>query len=158
MSCVELGVGGKSCVASQPLCSIMGDMFKQKIVKDVVGALIESDGKFLVAKRKHDDSFGGLWEFPGGCIEHGEAPKEALRREIKEELGIDVEVGRLVFECEDEIPTLKILIYLYECRIISGEPRPVDCAEVRWVELEGLRRIDLAPADRKILEWIEKRR
>jgi len=133
-------------------------MPKKQIIKDVVGALIERDGKFLVAKRKDDDSFGGLWEFPGGCVEHQEANEEALEREIKEELGIDVEAGKFVFECEDEIPTLKIIIYLYECRIINGVPHPVDCAEVRWAGLDELRQIELAPADKKILNWLEGRK
>ncbi|MBN1526918.1 MAG: (deoxy)nucleoside triphosphate pyrophosphohydrolase [Candidatus Omnitrophica bacterium] len=127
----------------------------KKIVKDVVGALIEREGKFLVARRKPEDTFGGLWEFPGGCVEHNEDKKDALKREIREELGIDVEVERLAYECEDEIPTLKIHIYLYGCRIIAGEPKPVDCAAVSWATLDELRRMDLAPADKKIADWLE---
>lgn len=132
-------------------------MSNKKIVKDVVGALIEKDGKFLVGRRHAHDSFGGYWEFPGGCVEHGEAREKALEREIKEELGVDVKAGELVFECEDEIPTLKIIIYLYACSIIAGVPHPVDCADVKWVDINELARLDLAPADRKILTWLQKR-
>ena len=129
-----------------------------KVIKDVVGALIEKDGRFLVARRKPDDTFGGLWEFPGGCVEHGEEKEKALEREIKEELGIEVKAGKLVYECDDEIPTLKILIYLYECKILSGLPRPIDCDAVAWATPDELKRMELAPADIKIKDWLLERR
>lgn len=130
----------------------------KKIVKDVVGALIEKDGKFLVARRKEDDTFGGLWEFPGGCVEHKEDKKDALEREIQEELGIEVEVGRLAIVAEDEIPELKIIFHLFDCAIKKGEPRPVDCQDVKWVTLEGLKGLKLAPIDIKIKDWLLERR
>ena len=62
------------------------------VIYDVVGALIEEDGRFLVAQRKPDDRFGSMWEFPGGKIKKDEDKREALKREIKEEIGIDVRV------------------------------------------------------------------
>lgn len=127
-----------------------------KIIKDVCGALIEEDGKFLVARRRLDDSFGGLWEFPGGALEEGETKEEGLKREIKEELGIDIEVGRLVLVFEDEIPGLKIKIYLYKCKIKNGKPHPIDCEDVRWVSLAQLSRLKLASADKKIYRWIKR--
>ncbi len=127
-----------------------------KITKEVVGALIEKDGKYLVAQRKHDDTFGGLWEFPGGCIEEGETKEEALRREIKEELDLEIEAGSLFLTLTDEIPTLKINVYLFESRIIKGEPKTLECQDVRWASLDELKVLDLAPADKKALVWLEK--
>ncbi|MFA6079487.1 MAG: (deoxy)nucleoside triphosphate pyrophosphohydrolase [Candidatus Omnitrophota bacterium] len=127
-----------------------------KITKEVVGALIEQDGKYLVAQRKFDDTFGGLWEFPGGCIEDGETKEEALRREIMEELGLEIEPSHLFLTLSDEIPTLKINVYLFESRIIKGEPKTLDCQDVRWVSFDELKELDLAPADKKALVWLEK--
>jgi len=129
----------------------------RRIVKDVCGALIEKDGKFLVARRKLNDSFGGLWEFPGGGLEPGEGKKQCLEREIKEELGLDIKVLRLIRVFGDEIPGLKINVFLFQCGIKKGIPRPLDCLDVRWVSLEQLKRLKLAQADRKVLSWLLER-
>lgn len=128
-----------------------------KRIIDVCGALIEYGGKMLVAQRKYNDRFGGLWEFPGGKIEDGEAKEAAIRRELDEELGIDVEVGRLVLVTEDEIPEMKIIFHLFECSIKTGEPQAIDCQEVKWVTLEELEGLKLAPVDIKILKWLKER-
>jgi 8-oxo-dGTP diphosphatase len=125
---------------------------------DVCGALIEKDGKFLVAQRKYADRFGGLWEFPGGKIEDGESKEAAMRRELDEELGIDVEVGRLAIITEDEIPEMKIIFHLFNCAIKKGEPRAIDCQDVKWVTAEELRGLKLAPVDIKIKDWLLERR
>jgi len=127
-----------------------------KRIIDVCGALIERGGKLLVAQRKHADSFGGLWEFPGGKIEDGEQKEAAMRRELDEELGIDVEVGKLALVTEDEIPEMKIIFHLFECAIRRGEPRPIDCQDVKWVTLEELGGLKLAPIDIKIKDWLLK--
>ena len=129
-----------------------------RTIKDVCGALIEKDGKFLVARRKPDDSFGGLWEFPGGGLEPGERKKQCLEREIKEELGLDVRARRLIRVFQDEIPGLKINVFLFECRIKKGIPRPLDCLDVRWVDLECLKKLKLAQADKKVLSWLLEKR
>ena len=128
---------------------------RKKITKDVVGALIEKDGKFLIAQRNLDDTFGGLWEFPGGCIEPGETKEYALKREIKEELGVDIKVGKLVLSLTDEIPTLKINISLFESKIENGAPSPIECKEIRWTGINEMEKMELAPADIKILKWLK---
>jgi mutator protein MutT len=132
-------------------------LINKKVIKDVCGALIERDGEFIIARRKPDDTFGGLWEFPGGSIEPGEDREECLKREIKEELGVDIEVGRLIYTFADEIPSLKINVFLFECKIKKGIPRPIDCQEVRWADLVRLKRLKLAQADKKVLNWIINR-
>jgi mutator protein MutT len=128
-----------------------------KRIIDVCGGLIEKDGKFLVAQRKYNDRFGGLWEFPGGKIEDGESKEAAIKRELDEELGIEVETGGTVLVVEDEIPDLKIVIYLIECSVKRGEPRPIDCQDVKWLTLDEIKMLKLAPADYKIVNWLENR-
>lgn len=128
----------------------------EKIVKDVCGAFIEKDGLILMAQRKEKDSFSLKWEFPGGSVEDGELRETCIVREIKEELGMEVECGRLLGTFEDEIPTLKIIIYLYECRIVAGSPKALDVRDFKWIKLKEAGKLDLAPADRKILEYLQR--
>ena len=120
------------------------------LIFDVVGALIERNGKYLVCKRMESDHFGSLWEFPGGKVEEGEGKKEALKREIKEELGVDVKVGDLVSTFEDEIPDMKIYVYLYNAFIQQGKPKCLECQDLKWASFNDLKELSLAPADKKI--------
>ena len=107
-----------------------------------------------MAQRKNDDRFGGLWEFPGGTREAGESREECIRREMREELSIEVAVGGELAAFEDEIPTLKIEVHLFSCRIRQGEPQPVECQAFRWVPVRRLAELPLAPADQKIARWL----
>ena len=125
-------------------------MAKQKIIFDVVAALIERKGKILVCQRSADDLFGSLWEFPGGKVEPGEKKVAALAREITEELGVEIQVGGLINTFEDEIPTMKIKVFLYRCQIKTGQPRCIECQNLKWAGLSQIGRLKLAPIDRKI--------
>ncbi len=127
----------------------------EKSLKDVVAALIYDNWRFLVAKRKTGDTFGGFWEFPGGTVDAGESKEAALSREMKEELGIDVDVGRQVYSLKAETPYSRITIYLFECKILRGSPRAIDCAQVSWERLADLKNINFIPGDKKIVEWLE---
>jgi mutator protein MutT len=113
----------------------------------VAAALTIEYGKYLVTQRKKDSSHGLLWEFPGGKMKEGEDPREALRRELKEELDVEVEVGRLfdaVFYCYPEFP---ILLLVYRCRVEKGSPKPIECHDLRWVTLKELEALAMPPAD-----------
>lgn len=121
-----------------------------KLVFDVVGALIEKNGKYLLCKRMENDRFGSLWEFPGGKVEDGESREDALKREIKEELAVELEVKNLVDTFEDEIPEMKIIVYLYSAVIAKGKLRPVECQDFKWAGLDEIKSLALAPADKKI--------
>ncbi|MBN1793942.1 MAG: (deoxy)nucleoside triphosphate pyrophosphohydrolase [Candidatus Omnitrophica bacterium] len=126
----------------------------QQTVLEVVSGLLERDGRHLIAQRLENDRYGLYWEFPGGVVEDGETHQEALRRELQEELGIDVAVGPLLHVYEDEIPDLKIVVSIYRCEIRHGEPRPYECKDTAWVNLKALdSTILLAPADKKFLDW-----
>ena len=76
---------------------------------------------------------------------------------MKEELGIEVEVGMELATFEDEIPSLKIDVHLFQCNVVAGNPQPLESQAVRWVALEGLSYLPLAQVDRKIFHWLKRR-
>ena len=116
----------------------------------VSAAVIIEQRRVLVTQRKADSPHGLLWEFPGGKVMEGEEPREALRRELKEELDIEVEVGRIfdaVFEPHPEGP---ILLLAFRCGKIKGYFKPIGCADLRWIPLKELERLSMPPADEPI--------
>ena len=121
----------------------------------VVAGLIVRDGKLLIAQRPGDKHMGGRWEFPGGKIEKGESPEAALRRELSEELGIEVKVGRIYHAVMHSYPEKDVLLLFYRCRLISGEPRPIEEADVRWITENEIRSYNWAEADIPAVQWIE---
>lgn len=122
---------------------------------DVVAALISNDDKYLLCQRNEDDSFGGLWEFPGGKHEVGETRQEGVAREMLEEIGIQCEVGEFLGEFSDENETLHIDIFLYKIKSYTGEIECLECQDYRWVTLEEASRLKLAPADIKIVKYFQ---
>ncbi|MBU4305583.1 MAG: (deoxy)nucleoside triphosphate pyrophosphohydrolase [Candidatus Omnitrophica bacterium] len=129
---------------------------EKRFVK-VVAALVENKGCFLVAQRLAGDAYGLLWEFPGGKVETGETPEQALQREMREELGVEVEVGAKVAGYDDESEDLRIHVDLYQCDIFAGVPLPVECNDVRWVSLEQMQALPLAPADKKVFCFLREK-
>ena len=122
----------------------------------VAAALIRRGDKLLLARRRPGDEQGGLWEFPGGAVEAGESLPECLARELVEELGIEVVVGKEVAAVTHRYGALTVELHLLAAEIARGEPRPVGCAEVRWVPLAELGSLDLAPADRLLLQKMDR--
>ena len=113
----------------------------------VVAALIWRDGQVLVSRRRIDQAMPNLWEFPGGKVESGESPQAALAREIREELGCEVDVGRIEDVVFHDYPTFDLYMLVYPCRIASGVPSAVAVAEIVWVHPSRLPSMDLLPAD-----------
>jgi 8-oxo-dGTP diphosphatase len=113
----------------------------------VTAALIIEQGKILVTQRKEDTSHGLLWEFPGGKVEEGEEPKEGLRRELKEELDIEAEVGMLFDAVLHFYPEFPIFLLVYRCRIEKGSLKPIGCHDIRWVTVKELETLAMPPAD-----------
>jgi 8-oxo-dGTP diphosphatase len=114
----------------------------------VTAAVIEDRGKVLVAKRKRGDRFEGLWEFPGGKVEPGESPEDSLKRELLEELGVEVEVGERLCGhpfLSGEVP-MELLVF--RTRIVDGDVVCRDHAELRWVEPGDLENYPLTEPDR----------
>jgi 8-oxo-dGTP diphosphatase len=120
-----------------------------KTVIVTAGVIIEGK-KVLVAQRMEDALHGLLWEFPGGKAKEGEDPREALRRELKEELDIDVEVENIFEVVFHSYPEYPILLLAYGCRVKQGVPKPVGCKALRWFNLKELNELALAPADEPI--------
>ena len=127
----------------------------------VTGAIIPKDGRILVAQRHSNSRFEpDKWEFPGGKVDFGEHPTQALKRELKEELGIEIETGPLyevlshVYNNNGDIR--HVVLLFYKCRIIEGDPQPIDCQALRWVDEEGMRFLTFVEGDtplvRKILD------
>jgi len=126
----------------------------------VTAGVIVEQGKVLVTQRKEDSPHGLLWEFPGGKVEEGEEPREALRRELKEELDIEAEVG-MIFEVVFHLyPKHPILLLTYHCRREKGVLKPLGCHGLRWVSPRELKELVMPPADdpiRNHLCWSEER-
>jgi 8-oxo-dGTP diphosphatase len=120
-----------------------------KIVLVAACALVDADGRVLIAQRPQGKPMAGLWEFPGGKVEHGERPEETLTRELKEELGITVSeacLAPLVFASHG-YPDFHLLMPLYVCRRWDGTVTPREAQQLVWVKPNRLRDYEMPPAD-----------
>jgi len=115
------------------------------------GVIHRDDGRFLIAQRRPDSMLGGLWEFPGGKREPGESLRACLRREICEELGIDITVGDQIGTIHHGYTHFRITLYAFACRYVSGEPRAIEVADWAWVTLDDLERYAFPVTDQKII-------
>ena len=122
----------------------------------VVAALIVRDGKLMIAQRPAGKHMAGKWEFPGGKIEKDETPERALERELCEELGVKTETGRIYYAIHHSYPEKDVLLLFYRSRLIEGEPRPIEEADIRWIEEAQIRDFDWAEADAPLIDLIEK--
>ena len=120
------------------------------------GVLLREDGRVLVARRREDDFLGGLWEFPGGKQEDGETLQECLARELKEELDIEVEVGERLLTLEHAYTHFRITLHAFRCALRRGEPRCLECADLRWVFPADLEALPMSVADRRIARAVQK--
>ena len=123
---------------------------------EVVAALVRKNGRFMICRRPAHKARGGLWEFPGGKIEKGETPEEALRRECREELNIEVAVGSEYMRVRHEYPDLTVDLTLFACEIAAGEPQKIEHDEILWIAPGEIDRYAFCPADAVILEKIKK--
>ena len=121
---------------------------------DVVGAAIVRDGRVLCAQRGPGKSLAGLWEFPGGKIEAHETPREALHREIEEELRCEVEVADEVCTSAYAYDFGTVRLTTFICHLTDGTPRLTEHADVRWELPQDMPRLDWAPADREAVAII----
>lgn len=120
----------------------------------VVTAMIRKGDSVLVGLRPEGKNLAGQWEFPGGKLEVGEAPEQALKRELAEELGIAADVGDIKLASTHSYGETGIILLFYEVRFWKGEPKPVHHTELRWVRPDELRELDIPEANRKLLDQI----
>jgi 8-oxo-dGTP diphosphatase len=122
----------------------------------VTAAVLERDGKILIAKRKKGDRLGGKWEFPGGKLHPGEEPEACLRRELKEELDVDAEIGEFICSCKFRYFIVPLELLVYKARYLCGVVKLVDHDDVRWVLPSELADYDFAKADVKVVKKLMK--
>ena len=118
---------------------------------DIAAGVIRHEGRILIARRPPHGLLGGLWEFPGGKREDGESLEECLVREVREELGIEVQVGRVLTVVQHAYTHFRITLHAYECSYLSGEPRAIGCAAWKWVTPDELSEHAFPAANRAIL-------
>ncbi len=119
----------------------------------VAGLIVGDDRRVLITQRRADQALPLQWEFPGGKVEPGEAPTAALVRELREEIGVEVTVGRIWDVLFHAYPDFDLVMLVYACRVVSGTPRPVEVADLAWLatsELPG--GFDILPADRPLVD------
>lgn len=119
---------------------------------DVVAAILERDGKILLAQRPPQADQAGLWEFAGGKVETGESQPQALIRELREELAIEVEPGEYVASHRREVSGREIHLHAWTVRHFHGEPTALEHSQLAWVSPQEARHYALAPADIPLLE------
>ncbi len=120
-------------------------------VIEVSAALIFRGGQLLITQRHAKAHLGGLWEFPGGKREAGETFEQCLVREIREELGVEISVGELLEEIAHDYPEKSVHLKFFVCKLLNGEPRPLDCAAVQWVKRAELAAFEFPAADAQLL-------
>jgi A/G-specific adenine glycosylase len=121
------------------------------------GIIWNEDGQVLIAQRPLDGLLGGLWEFPGGKQEPGESLPDCLRRELREELGIEVDVGDLFTVVQHGFTHFKITLHAFTCRYRSGEPQALGVRNWAWVLPADFMRYSFGKADREVIRALEER-
>jgi len=132
-------------------------MDREKPLIVVAAALIDGDGRLLVQQRPQGKAMAGLWEFPGGKVEAGELPEAALIRELREELGVDVQQACLAPACfaSEPLGDRHMILLLYICRKWHGIPRALEGPAIRWVRPLELHGLDMPPADKPLIGLID---
>jgi len=142
------------CFVSEPL-TLPSPQGGEGII-EVVAAVIERDGRILIARRPAALHLGGLWEFPGGKRQPGETPEAALVREIREELDAAVTVGELLDDVEWTYPEKTVRLLFFRCAL-DDEPRAAEGQEIAWVAPADLDRYEFPPADGGLVARLRRR-
>lgn len=116
-----------------------------------VAVIWNNQGQILIDRRRPEGLLGGLWEFPGGKIEPGETVEECIKREIQEELGITIEVGKHLITIDHVYTHLHVTLNVHHCRHLTGVPQPIECDEIRWVTLDEIDQFPFPKANGQII-------
>jgi 8-oxo-dGTP diphosphatase len=123
---------------------------------EVAAGLVFRDGRLLIARRPLQTHLGGLWEFPGGKREPGETYEECLRRELAEELGIEVRVLELVEALTHDYPDRSVHLQFFRCRWLRHEPKGTSGQDLAWITAEDLSHYQFPAADARLLERLRR--
>ncbi len=121
-----------------------------------VAVITDAQGNILIDRRKQEGLLGGLWEFPGGKIEPGESAEACVKREIMEELGIEIEVGDRLITIDHAYTHFKVTLNVFNCTHISGKPQPIECDEVKWVTLNEIDEYPFPKANGQIIDAMKQ--
>lgn len=119
---------------------------------NVVAAIIHDTQRRIFATQRGYGEWKDWWEFPGGKIEDGEAPEEALKREIREELAAEIEVRQLFTTVEYDYPKFHLTMHCYLCTLLSTTPQLLEHQDARWLAIEELNSVKWLPADKDVIE------
>lgn len=169
-----MDLGATLCLPLNPICSLcpLGDLCKARALDlqgqrpvlkpkaevphhTVTAAVLQRNGKILLAKRPSNGLLGGMWEFPGGKVEIGETLEVCLAREIREELGAEIHVGEAFGVYRHAYTHFRITLHAFLCELTDGEPRPVEAAELAWVVPAELGNYPMGKVDRKIARSLQ---
>lgn len=124
-------------------------------VIEVVAAIIQRDGAYFATQRGYGE-FEGLWEFPGGKIEPGESREVALKREIQEELGVDITIDKFLCTTDYDYPSFHLTMHCYLCSVVSGEIELREHMSARWLTTKTLDSVEWFPADKYIIDELKR--
>ena len=128
---------------------LKGYIIMKKI--EVVAAIIQREGAYFATQRGYGE-FEGMWEFPGGKIESNESPEDALKREINEELGVDIVIEDLICTTEYDYPSFHLTMHCYLCSVASGEIKLQEHKSACWLTAETLDSVEWLPADKEVID------
>ncbi len=121
-----------------------------------VAVIWDDQDQILIDRRKQEGLLGGLWEFPGGKIEPNESVEDCIRREIEEELGIQVDVGDQLTTVTHTYSHFRVTLNVHNCTHLSGEPQPIECDEIRWVTMDSIEAYPFPKANIHIIEALKE--
>ena len=122
---------------------------------EVVAAIIQRDGAYFTTQRGYGE-FEGMWEFPGGKIEPGESREVALKREIQEELGVDITIDKFLCTTDYDYPSFHLTMHCYLCSVVSGEIELREHMSARWLTTKTLDSVEWLPADKYIIDELKR--
>ena len=124
--------------------------------QEVVVGIIYKNGRILIDKRPPNGLLGGLWEFPGGKVENGESHTAALKREVREELGITIRIGSPLITVQHAYSHFSVTLHAFECTHASGTPKCRSCTDFKWVYPKQLKNYAFPAANKKIIAALQK--
>lgn len=122
---------------------------------EVVAAIIHHNGAYFATQRGYGE-FEGMWEFPGGKIETGECAESALKREIQEELGVDITIDKFLCTTDYDYPSFHLTMHCYLCSVVSGEIELREHMSARWLTTKTLDSVVWLPADKYIIDELKR--
>ena len=138
------------------MSGVLAEAALKPTIRVAAAVLHDAEGRILVGQRPAGKTLAGLWEFPGGKLEPGEAAEAALRRELCEELGIRVQSCRPLMQLQYEYPERYVELLVWTVEHFDGEARGLEGQALRWVSVQELRTLAVLPADLPIIEYLAR--